>query len=98
MYESQRIFLNYHYNQSNSEVIAPSALAKTIYYHPTKGVMFVHKKQHELYYPYFGLSRSARLNEFLYFPEFDYNIETNPPFNYPIIARSPSPDSIIESL
>ena len=96
--QHQRIFLNHHYTQTHSEVIAPSALAKTIYYHPTKGVMFVHEKQHELYYPYFGLSRSARLNEFLYFPEFDYNIETNPPFNYPIIARSPSPDSIIESL
>ena len=54
-----------------------------------------------MYFPYFGLARSANLEHFMYFPEFDPAVETEPPFNYPMISTSPFPvseNAILEDL
>ena len=97
----QRIFLNHHYIESKKENVAPDTIPKTLFCHPTKGIIFVHEKIGEMYFPYFGLARSANLEHFMYFPEFDPAVETEPPFNYPMISTSPFPvseNAILEDL
>lgn len=95
----QRIFRNHHYIESTRDLIIPNQITNTFYYHPTKGLVFVHEKKDETYYPYFGLTRSAQLEHYIYLPEFDPRLTADSPFNYPMLSVPQfQNDALIEEL
>jgi hypothetical protein len=94
--EHQRIYINHHHiDVSSVAILNPADIAKTMYYHPTKGLVFVHEYCDGRQYPYFGLLRSALIGQCMYFPEFDINQELEPPFNYPMLSE---PVSVLDDL
>ncbi len=84
--EHQRVFTNHHLIESRRDLILPNEIAKTYYYHPTREIVFVHQKVLDKIFPYFGLTRAARLEDITHFPEFEKKDEKDAPFNYPLLS------------